>query len=226
VGCTFVLAAILTIISLEWANIQPRIPFLAGFLAAIAATRIAWFFAGIFPALVVGMRVQGLLSQRENNKLPKEWIEPCLAITAFGKRELVDSFYKLERDIRTLAEEIKNLQNSYETFMRASIVDQAKANEYIQQALAVKHQQSSKETEIKQLNARQTECWNDLLLSLDEELKSGRVVAKGFLSPHKPGAAEIAIPASEWRFLELKVDESKASGASVQYMAILLGRVS
>ena len=52
----FALAGILTIVSIGWGSIEPRMPFLGDALTAIASTRIAWFFAGIVPALIVGMR--------------------------------------------------------------------------------------------------------------------------------------------------------------------------
>jgi hypothetical protein len=49
----FGLAALLTMTSVGWPYFEIRIPFLADALQSIASTRIAWFFMGIIPALVV-----------------------------------------------------------------------------------------------------------------------------------------------------------------------------
>lgn len=213
-----------------YAHPSARAEAIARLLLGVASHPLYLVSASAVLGAALGMWMDAELRRRDLKRkpVPKEWIHPYAAVTHFGDKSLVDKLRKLDGAVRSLSENIQNLSTQHDRFYYASLgePDKAKQDAYEDEAVAVAQDHSSKQAELEQLKEEKKTCWQELSRSLDEELKAGRVVAKGFLSPHKAGAEEIIIPAGEWRFLNLKADEAKATGPSIEYMALLLGRVS
>jgi hypothetical protein len=75
VRAMFGVAVLLASASVGWPYFESRIPAISGALQAMAETRIAWFFAGIIPALVIGTRLAELRRRRKPQpRLPTTWI--------------------------------------------------------------------------------------------------------------------------------------------------------
>jgi hypothetical protein len=215
---------------LLYAHPSPRAEAVVRFLVGAASHPVYLVCASTVLGMALGTWMDTRLRRRdlERRPLPKEWIHPYAAVTHFGDKSLLDKLRKLDGEVRSLSENIQNLSTQHDRFYYASLgeTDQAKQDAYQDEAVAAALDQSSKQTELERLKEEKKACWQELSLFLDQELKAGHVIAKGFLSPHKAGAEEIIIPVGEWRFLNLKADEAKATGPSVEYMALLLGRVS
>ena len=213
-----------------YAHPSARAEAIVRFLLGVAPHPVYLVSTSIVLGLALGMWMDNALRRRDlkRKSLPKEWIHPYAAVTHFGDKSLLEKLRKLDGAVRSLSENIQSLSTQHDRFYYASLgeTDNAKQDAYQDEAVAVAMDQSSKQTELERLKEEKKACWQELLLFLDEELKAGHVIAKGFLSPHKAGAEEIIIPVGEWRFLNLKADEATAAGPSVEYMALLLGRVS
>ena len=109
VGGMFSLAAFLTICSIGWGSIEPRIPILADGMSAVASSRVAWFLAGMVPAFVVGLRIDDALRTKRSNKAT----EPSNKV-----------LYELHQLIEQLKEKILSDTNtvSHDTFHEAAAI--------------------------------------------------------------------------------------------------------
>jgi hypothetical protein len=98
VGSMFALAAILTACSAGWEWVEPRIPFVAGTLSAIAASRIAWFLAGMALAFTIGLKVDDVLRAKRARKTT---------------RPTEEALYKLHQLIEEMKEKLESDQALY-----------------------------------------------------------------------------------------------------------------
>ena len=66
---------------------------------------------------------------------------------------------------------------------------------------------------------------NLIHMDLHTRLREGKVLARGFLTPHAAGRAPVVIPPHEWELLALNRDPDGAiaSGAGIEYIAVKIG---
>jgi hypothetical protein len=57
-----------------------------------------------------------------------------------------------------------------------------------------------------------------------EKLRSGKLIAKGFLHPVRRTAIEREIPASQWRIIRFNGDYTRAQGQSIEYSGIAVAK--
>jgi hypothetical protein len=94
----FGLAAILAGISVGWPFLEARTPAINNALQIIAQTRVAWLFAGIVPALVIGVRL-GEFQRRRKSKAPSKWLSIFEAMEKFARQDLLDRFAYVEGEV-------------------------------------------------------------------------------------------------------------------------------
>jgi hypothetical protein len=88
IGGMFGLAALLSVASIGWPYIEGRTPLINDALQTASLSRIAWFFAGIIPALVLGIRLGDWLHRR--SETPKNWHGIFDAMEKLARQDLRD----------------------------------------------------------------------------------------------------------------------------------------
>jgi hypothetical protein len=189
-------------------------------------TRIAWFFAGIVPALVVGTRVTELQRRRKPQpQLPTTWISILGAMLQYARQDLRDRYEYVIAQSAEQAQRGELVDAELAALGAASLM----CSEEEQEKMAARI--SALESEGNAINAsfmqRQEKisiCHEVLRENIHNQLMAGSLLAKGFLAPHTPGTPEHIIPSEEWRFLLLDDDDNKALGPNFEYIAILIGK--
>jgi hypothetical protein len=181
----FILAAFLAVVSVGWASVELRIPLLADFLGRIAATRIAWFFAGIIPAVIVGMRFQDFWQARKS--LPKIWLVPYDAAFAFGDKEKIAKFHAVENKVSETAEKCRTLDHEEQGLSGDSFFNPENSEKNFKLIGKLANEQARAREANKAAADFRDALENDLESDVRAALREGHLIAKGFLSPHVAG---------------------------------------
>jgi hypothetical protein len=64
----------------------------------------------------------------------------------------------------------------------------------------------------------------EVINELHEKLRTGELVAQGFLYPMEKDSTAVLIPAERWRFLKLNRDFTEASGKDIIYVGIVIAK--
>ena len=222
----FVAAVLLAFASVGWPYFESRIPAISDALQATTETRIAWFFAGIIPALVVGMRLAERQRRRNTQvRLPTTWISVGEAMHEYARQDLMDRYEYV-------------LGQSADQALRGEIIDAELATLGAASTISTEEDQEKMSiwislltSERDAINASFTKrqerisiCSDVLRENIHNQLVAGDLLAKGFLTPHVPGSPESIIPTDEWRFLLLDEDDNKALGPNFEYIAVQIGK--
>jgi hypothetical protein len=220
----FSLAAILGGISVGWPFLEARIPAINSALQTIAQTRVAWFLAGIIPAVVAGVRLNEF-QRRRKTKAPNTWLSIFEAMEKFARQDLLDRFSYVESEVFAAARHATQLDDECRTLGLALVSANDEERHEWSEKLA-KLTSEKDETYKKHAKWVQTEedCREALRMNIHDQLLNGSLLAKGFLSPHTPSVPERIIPQEEWRFLSLDWEGNQALGPNFEYIAVLVGR--
>jgi hypothetical protein len=222
----FALAALLSISSIGWPFLQTRIPMINDALQSVASGRIGWFFVGITPAFVSGMLLSDWLRRRrEGAKGPTKWLPVDSALDTLARQDLLDRYQYLIRESNAVFEmkeasngELSKLEGEPDPLTK---LEQSKRNSEIAKLKRRIHDLGA---EFDGWTVTQGDCRSAMCFNVQSQLRSGALVAKGFLAPHTPGAVERIIPTEEWRFLSLDCQADQALGPNFEYIALLIGK--
>jgi hypothetical protein len=220
----FALAALLSIACAAWPYFETRIPAISDALQAMVETRVAWFFAGIVPALVAGTRMtESQRSRKRNRRLPTNWVSITFAMYKYARQDLIDRYeYVLAQSAG---------QATRKETIDAELADLEAAPGSKEEKETLSLRISILEVEKNAINASFMErqerisiCCDVLRDNIKNQLMAGCLLAKGFLTPHTPGSPEIIIPAGEWRFLLLDDMGDTALGPDFEYIAVQIAK--
>lgn len=228
----FGLTGLLAIASMGWPYFEARTPFVSEALQAASQSRIAWFFMAITPAVIGGMLVSDSLRQRrergwEKARQPTKWLPVLEASEAFARQDLIDRYNYVMQQSGETSHKSTTLGDEIEKLHRAMVhMDDSSRREAAKKCsrLSAEHQELRRRCE--ELWQTLSTCSEVLRSNIHHQLREGQLVAKGFLDPHIPGAAEKIIPTEEWRFLQLDDEADQALGPNFQYIALLIGKPS
>jgi hypothetical protein len=222
----FALAVLLAIACAGWPYFESRIPAIGDALQAMAETRVAWFFAGIIPALVIGTRMtESQRRRKRKHQFPTTWVSITLAMLKYTRRDLRDRYEYVIAQSAGHAERGELIDAELATLGAASILGTKEELEEI--SIRISHLKSERGAINASFMERQETislCRNVLRENIQNQLMAGDLLAKGFLSPHAPGSPEIIIPKEEWRFLLLDDEGDQALGPNFEYIAVLIGK--
>jgi hypothetical protein len=195
-----------------------RVETVTNWLFSIAFHPAYLLVAGLVLGLALGMWMDLVLRRREFGaaKPSLEWVSPKEAFTRFGKEHLVHNLKAYEREGSELLREWCALHQELEELGAAD------AEQYVQ---LTNRLQSITETR-EETSSRRTDCWHAIRWELYDQLREGRIIARGFLDPHTPGKPAMIIPPDEWRFLRLDEEDDKALGPNFDYIALQIARAS
>jgi hypothetical protein len=218
VGGMFALAALLAVASIGWPYFETRIPRLSDALQVVAASRMGWFSVGIIPAFVGGMLLSDTARRRrETTKIPQKWMSTFIAMETLARQDLIDRYQYVYRQMMeamnkgtALSERMAELENA------DPILDEEYAK--------LRAEKDEVGEEVRKWMTTEETCTDVLRSNIHDQLRGGKLIAKGFLSPHTPGEAERIIPKEEWRFLMLDEKGDQALGPNFEYIALLIGK--
>jgi hypothetical protein len=205
-----------------WPYFESRIPAISDALQAMAETRVAWFFAGIIPALVIGTRMtESQRRRKRKHRLPTTWVSITFAMFNYARQDLIDRYeYVLAQSAgqstrkETIDAELANLE---------TVPSSKEEQEIISIRISIlEDDRSAIKASFMERQDRISICRDVLRENIQNQLMAGSLLAKGFLTPHTPGSPEIIIPAGEWRFLLLDDMDDKALGPDFEYIAFLI----
>jgi hypothetical protein len=224
----FVLGALLAIAAVGWRYVEARIPLLDGALQTAASSRIAWFFSGIVPALIAGMFLSDLMRRRREScvkVLPPGWLLVSFAKETFARQDLLDRYAYVTKQISdvSVGSEVLDAQIAALGTALIADVDEVTRSQWSEDLARLTGQQRENRESSEKLVWTQIDCSEALRMNIFAQLQAGKLIAKGFLTPHTPGDPERIIPTEEWRFLILD-DEGQALGPHFEYIALLIGK--
>jgi len=184
------------------------------------------FIAGAALGLAVGMWVDTALRRRDLAKPlpPGEWRVPYEAAFAFGDKEKIAKFYEVENRVSETAEKCRALDHEEQGLSGDSFFNPENREKNFKRIGKLANEQARAREANKSAADFRDALERDLESDVLAELKEGRLVAKGFLSPHIAGKPAMVIPADEWRFLTLDFDDDKAVGPNFEYIALVVGK--
>jgi hypothetical protein len=192
-----------------------RVETVMNWLFGIAFHPAYLFMAGLVLGLALGMWMDLVLRKREpkTENTPLEWLGPSDAIMKFGKRHLIHNLQAYEGERNAL------------TKMHSSICDQMeKLEEGSEQHAALEVQRQAFWNSFAEVQVRYGDCWEALRYEIEYDLRQGRIIGRGFAEPHTPGKPVMIIPTDEWRFLTLDDEDEKATGSSINYIALQIAK--
>jgi hypothetical protein len=224
----FVLAALLGIGGLGWRYVEARIPLLDGPLQVAASSRTVWFVSGIVPALIVGMMINDLLRSRRANLvevLPPGWLSVNSANQTFARKDLLDRYNYIVNEIHNVSMEHELLNHQIAALSAAIIsdVDDVTRSQWSDDLARLSERRSENREKGSKFISTQVDCSEALRVNIIAQLQEGKLIAKGFLAPHRAGEPERIIPTDEWRFLTLDDQADQARGPNFEYLALLIG---
>jgi hypothetical protein len=222
----FALAALLSIASVWWRHLEIRIPLINDVLQAVAASRVAWFFMGIVPALVTGMLLSDLLRHRRSRTArPSKWVSVLAAKDTLARQDLIDRYQYVSRQFHEALEESGGLADQLSELMSKMFsADDPTLFEGAEKYATLAAQKDASGRKFDEWHRTLENCTEALRTNIHDQLRNGSLIAKGFLAPHAPGASERIIPKEEWRFLSLDNDGNQAQGPNFEYIALLIGK--
>jgi hypothetical protein len=222
----FGIAALLFGATAGWPYFDGRIPLLNEALQTIVSSRIAWFFMGIVPALVAGMLLSdSLRRQRETRGQPKEWKSILSAMETLARQDLIERFRYVEKQVFDNARQALDLERRISVLRTAApAVEASQRTEVVDEIVKLSAEYDAVCKQSNPLGQTEDDCREALRTNIHNQLGDGALIAKGFLAPHRAGAAEIIIPKQEWRFLILDHEGDQALGPTFEYIALLIGK--
>jgi hypothetical protein len=222
----FALAAFLAITCVGWPYFESRIPAIRDVLQAMAETRIAWFFAGIVPALVIGMRMTELRRRRKRElRLPTAWVSITFAMLNFARQDLIDRYEYVLAQSAGQSERKEAIDAELANMGPASVPSSKEEQERLSLRISIlDDERNAIKASFMERQDRISICGDVLRENIQNQLMAGGLLAKGFLTPHTPRSPEIIIPAAEWRFLLLDDMGDKALGPEFVYIAVLIAK--
>jgi hypothetical protein len=226
VGSMFGFSAFLTGTSIGWPYLETQIPTINAALQTLVQTRTAWFFAGIIPALVVGIGLNEFQRRRKNKiRMPTKWIGIFGAMETLARRDLVDRYKYVAGNTANELRRVVNLGNEISHYATAAIGCDEEDRAALSDLLArLSSEKFEAERQHEKWEQTEDDCREALKMNIEDQLLHGELIAKGFLSPHTPGAAEKEIPMDEWRVLSLDWEGHRALGPNFEYIAVLIGK--
>jgi hypothetical protein len=222
----FGVAVLLSCASVGWPYFGSRIPAISGGLQAMAETRIVWFFAGVVPALVIGMRVTELQRRRNTqDRLPTTWVSITEAMFKYARQDLMERYEYVLGQSADHATRGELIDAELATLGAASIFSSKEEQEEMSTRISLlKSERSAIHASFMERQESISICGEVLRDNIKNQLMTGDLLAKGFLTPHTPGYPENIIPTEEWRFLLLDDQDDKALGPDFEYIAVLIGK--
>jgi hypothetical protein len=222
----FLLAALLFGTTVAWPYLEGRIPLINDALRTIVSSRIVWFVTGIIPALVAGTFISdSLRRRRERPKKPTEWKSIVGAMETLARRDLIDRYRFVQKQVFDNASTALALERRVSQLSDAAVAAEASQRRgVVDEYVKTSAEYNAVCEQSQPLVNKEADCREALRTNIHDQLLQGELMAKGFLAPHKPGAAEIIIPKEEWRFLILDNDGGQALGPNFEYIAVLVGK--
>jgi hypothetical protein len=212
---------------IAWPEIKSVSPSITAIVKQIATHPVSWFviiILGMGAATFIPKRsLQNDVARQRSKqtisvKLPKEWFSHQDAIAQFADKELLDKKEKASKAFDLACEHHTTVSNemmetpfgldkNMETLKK---IEEDRDNEY----------------------ANYMNLLNICLDNIQDKLRKGILVAKGFRSPHSLGNPMVLIPQDEWFILQLDFDNGIAKRLSSQnsffdngYIGIVIGKV-
>jgi hypothetical protein len=221
----FGLAAILAVASLGWPYFESRTPRISETLQAIVAARVAWFFSGAIPAIILGMRLSEFLRRRHTPKASViNWQPPLEALETFARPKFLENLSHLRGQISALDHESRKVDDRVSELKEAAFFDREDQKRHDRELVTEKAKQTDLSNRFRQAIEELENFHETLRADIVKKLREGHLIARGFRSPHTPTTPEVMIPMGEWRFLILDVDDDKALGPNFEYIALMIGR--
>jgi hypothetical protein len=214
-------AMMLAIASIGWRYFESRIPFINDLLQTAAASRITWFFMGTVPAFVAGMLLNDSLRRgHATAEKPNEWESIFSAMEGLARKDLIDRYQYVRQQVFDNARIAVDLERGVAKFRDAAVAgsQQSDVDEFIK--LSAEYDAVCKDSV--RLVETEDDCREALRMNIHDQLREGKLLAKGFLAPHTPGTLEKIIPKEEWRFLSLDHEGDQALGPNFEYIAVLV----
>ncbi|MGA7069787.1 hypothetical protein [Bradyrhizobium sp.] len=222
----FGLAAILAATSIGWPYFERQTPRISELLQAVVASRVVWFFSGVIPAVVFGIRLSEFLRRRRASKAKSiTWHPPLEAMEAFARPFLLERLRRIQKQIIELEDESRQVDARVSELQEASICEDKKLRQHYVDELLI---EIAKQKDLSNRSGRSIDelenCYEAMRADIRAKLSNGHLMAKGFRSPHTPTTPEVMIPMGEWRFLILDYDDDKALAPNFEYIALMIGR--
>jgi hypothetical protein len=213
----FGLAGLLTVASVGWPFFQTRIPLLNEVLQAIASSRVGWLAVGVVPAFVGGMLLSDSL--RGKRETPGNWMPIFIAMEKLARQDLIDRYEYVYKKMMEAMQKSNALTERMDELQSAG-------PELDEEYSKLHTERDAVSEQMNEWMATEQNCSDVLRSNIQDQLRAGKLIAKGFLSPHTPGEAERIIPTEEWRFLSFDEKGDQALGPNFAYIALLIGKPS
>jgi hypothetical protein len=222
----FGLAAVLAAASIGWPSFEDHAPLVNVALQKVALSRVAWFFAGTIPALVIGIHLSDWLRRRRAvTKVPLEWHTLSDAMEKLARQDLLDRYEYVNEQLFDAGCEQIQVEIRIAELQKLRPLAEEKDNLELAERYAILAEEKAKRSEKNSEWARTAaNSYDALRINIFAQLQKGELIAKGFVAPHVPGSAERIVPIEEWRLLSLDERGDRASGPDFEYVSLLIGR--
>jgi hypothetical protein len=153
----------------------------------------------------------------------REWVSAIYAEHRFGRQSLRDDENKKLREHSELIETL-NAVKAQIADLQTKIRNDESAD--IGALIPLEQEQKRVERSIAATNYMIELFGRWRTEEIHEKLRSGELIAKGFLNPHAHGRSAVVIPKEEWHVLEpvFNDDPPKARGGGIEYIGIRVGK--
>jgi hypothetical protein len=175
----------------------------------------------ILAAVIVGI-VIGVIGPFAYDKLKTRTWYSSYEILQLAAPKLMEESAASEAEVHQLALRILDVQEERkryrEPFGSGPISPVSEAMEAFRQAIS---EASAKSSALREIRDRARRKAGDTLY---EQLKTGKLIARGFVSPAGSRSQEVMIPAGYWKLLKFNNDLTEASSDNVRYIGVEIAR--